>query len=113
MPDAGKNAISTWNGDGGVTDFLIGFTYVKKDYVVVELDGVDQGRPPTKWDLLGTSQVRFVTAPPAGTGNVVIKRVSGGSVPVTVQSGAAVPASDFNTATAWLRDYIQEVEDKT
>lgn len=113
MPDVGKNAIQTWDGDGTQTDFTITFSYLDKTDIVVFVDASLQTRP-SQWDFNGTSVVRFVTAPPGGTGNVVIQRqTSHPTLKVVFTDRSAISAADLDKSLRQCLFYSEEIEDLT
>ena len=68
MTVAVETPYSLYNGDGSTTAFAPGFSYASAADIVATVGGA-----ASLWSLIGGNVV-FVTAPPVGTGNVLIQR---------------------------------------
>lgn len=114
MPDAGKNAIITYSGDGSTTGFAVDFAFLDETHLEVRVDGSIQVLNvdyTVDTDLLG---ITFMVAPGVGTNNVVITRTTPHpSLYVSFAEGSAVRKSSLDDAFLQSIYYTEEVEDKT
>jgi hypothetical protein len=115
MADVGKNALTTYSGDGSTTSFLIGFPYLRAAHILVTEDAASQ--------VLGTDytvstdglSIDFVSAPPATTtNNVVFRRVTPREALVfDPTAGSGVKESEFVEGIKQGIYVGAEAEDKT
>ena len=68
--NASSSATLDFDGDGTTTDFTLGFTPIDENSITVTVDGV-VAVPTTEFTVTGTT-LSFVTAPAAGTGNIIV-----------------------------------------
>lgn len=125
MADSGKNAITTYDGDGSTTDFLIGFPYLQPEDIKVE-EGAAELLLNTDYTITTDGlTVSFSAAPATGTGNVVLTRRSKSTGDLSAQPGAPIvliydPEAGASPSAQALTNaflqalyYAEEIEDMT
>ena len=115
MPDAGKNAIRSWPGDGGTVNFVLDFPILSDSHLEVRLSGVLKTIVTDYSINSPQTLVTFVVAPPATGGNdVVFTRATPHPTPLVVfVDGATIPAAQLNQVLKQGLYYTEEVEDLT
>ena len=84
-----------YNGNGVQVDFTITYEYLDRDFIQVYVDDVLQ-TITTHYSFQSDTVVRFVTAPPSGTNNVELRRVTSTTPVVDFTNGAGVFEDDLD-----------------
>jgi hypothetical protein len=124
MADAGKNAITTLNGDGTALNAPTGFVFLEESHILVEVDdggGFDTLVLNSDYTVnASTTIITFLDSgpygkfPPSGTDNVRFTRQTPHPTPyVTFTDGASVTAENLDNAIRQCLYYTEEVEDLT
>ncbi len=113
MADVGKNARTSYGGDGSTQSFAIGFPYLDETHIEVKVNAVVKVlNTDYTIDTDGTS-LTFVVAPPAGSLNVVFTRITPHpALYVSFADGAAVTKQALDDAFTQGLYYTEEVEDQ-
>lgn len=93
-----------YSGDGVTTDFAIGFDYTSRQFVKVYVGGVIT----TAWSFLNATTIRFVSAPPSGTNNIEIRRVTSTSPLVDFIAAATITDTDLDLVVQQMLDVLEE-----
>lgn len=96
------------NGDGSTTDFSFPFTYLSNDHVKASIGGV----VTTAWTFIDGSNIRFDSAPAAGTENIkIFRETSPGTRLTNYQDAGTLGADELNVDSKQAFFLAQEAVD--
>lgn len=95
---------STYSGNGVTRDFAIGFSYTSRSFVSCYVGGVITGA----WSFLNATTVRFTVAPPAGTNNIEIRRVTSTTPLADFVGAATITDTDLDLNFLQLNHVLEE-----
>lgn len=94
----------TYSGNGVTRDFAIGFSYTSRSFVSCYVGGVITGA----WSFLNATTVRFTVAPPAGTNNIEIRRVTSTTPLADFVGAATITDTDLDLNFLQLNHVLEE-----
>lgn len=99
----------TYDGNGSQVDFVLSDTanYTSRSFIQVEVDTVSQVQG-ADYTFVSDTQIRFTTAPPSGTANVVVERVTGTTLLVDFASGATITEANLDLVLEQLSHLAEE-----
>ena len=98
----------TYNGNNSNVTFNITFPFLKSSHVKVQVDGTSVNTP-ADYSITGTV-VTFVTAPPSGTNNVRLFRITDKETPeATFTAGSQIKAEELNNNHLQALYSLQEI----
>jgi hypothetical protein len=95
---------TTYSGDAVTRDFAIGFSYTSRSFVKAYVGGVIT----TAFTFLNATTLRFTVAPPAGTNNVEIRRVTSTTPLVDFVGAATITDTDLDLSTLQMLHVLEE-----
>lgn len=94
---------TTYTGDGGTTDYAIGFDYTSRSFVKVYVNGVLN----TGWTFLNATTIRFGVAPLAAT-TIEVRRTTSTTPIVDFVAAATITDTDLDLAINQCLDLLEE-----
>lgn len=93
------------NGDGVTTNFAIPFSYLDRTHIHVYISDVET----LSFTWVNAATIQITPAPPSGTGNVLIQRVTPRNAAlVDYNNGSVLFDTDLDTATLQMLFVVQE-----
>ena len=101
------------NGDGNTVTFNFPFEYLEESDVKVTVVGEPEQIQDTHYSFSSLTEITFVTAPPAGTGNVrIFRETDSTSLRSQFFAGSAIRAQDLNENFNQTLFVSQEVNER-